>query len=306
MIASEEVAKTILVTGGSGFLGKHVVSRLATDGFRIVSVDRRPISGEGHPSVSYILGDLQDAQLRAECFAKPLEAVVHLAASTSVIRSAESPAEFFENNVMVTQELLELCRINKVKGFVFASSAATTEEVGALPITPEFPVRPISPYAATKSACEALINAYGNSFAMNTANIRFTNIYGPGLAEKDSLNSRLMKGALEGRGIEIYGDGSTSRDYIYVEDAVDALVLGLGVTNPTTFIAGSGRSSSILETIATVSEITGITPDLTFAEESPLQMSHVVIDPLPAEKVGFRAKWSFGDGLRETWKSFAG
>jgi UDP-glucose 4-epimerase len=296
--------KTILVTGGSGFLGKHLITRLLSDDWSVVSVDRRPVLDGENPKVKYILGDLRDEQVRAECFREPLAAVVHLAASTSVVKSEENPEDYFTNNVEVTQKLLELCRVTNVPRFVFASSTATTGEVGAAPISPDFPLRPKSPYGASKAAGEMLVTAYGNCYALRTVNVRFTNIYGPGLAQKDSLISRLMKGALEGRGIEIHGDGSTSRDYLYVEDAVDALIFALGVDTPTTVIAGSGHSSTILETIAAVSEFTGVTPELKFGEKNRLQMSHVLVDTAIGESLGYRAKWSFRDGLRETWKSF--
>ncbi|MEI6709640.1 MAG: NAD(P)-dependent oxidoreductase [Actinomycetota bacterium] len=304
VIGANEGNRTVLVTGGSGFLGQHLIPRLLTDGWKVVNVDLVAPSTPNHENLRNIIGDLRDHSVRESCFTESVDAVVHLAASISVIHSATEPGSYFVNNVLVTQELLELSRVHQVPQFVFASSVATVGEVGGTLITPDTPLRPLSPYGASKAAAEMLVTAYGNAYEMRTVNIRFTNIYGPGLGKKDSLISRLMKGAIGGPRLKIYGDGSQSRDYLYCDDAIAAVLVALATDISRTFIAGSGVSSTVLQTIDSVAGVTGAAPQSELAPANRLQMSHVVIDPTYAAHIGFTPKWSFHEGLVNTWQSF--
>ncbi len=153
-------------------------------------------------------------------------AIVHLAASTSVLRSVERPAQTYADNVAVTQELLELARIRGVSRFLLASTNAVVGDVGTTTITEELPLRPLTPYGATKAACEMLLSGYAGAYGMTTCALRFSNVYGPGMAHKDSFVPRLMRAALSGSTVRIYGDGSQRRDLVHVDDVVRGVLLG--------------------------------------------------------------------------------
>jgi len=173
----------VLVTGGSGFVGRSVVAELQRLGVDVVVADLDPFPGEG---VTLVQGDLRDPAVRDRAVTPDLTGIVHLAAITSVLRSAEQPQETFANNVELTQGLLELARQRDTGPFVLASTNAVVGNVGTSTITEQSPLRPLTPYGATKAACEMLLSGYAGAYGMTTCALRFTNIYGPGMAAKDS------------------------------------------------------------------------------------------------------------------------
>lgn len=202
-------------------------------------------------------GELLDAAVREEAVTSETAAIVHLAALTSVLRSVELPEQTFADNVLVTQELLELARRLEVPGFVLASTNAVIGNVGGATITPDLPPRPLTPYGATKAACEMLLSGYAGAYGMKTCALRFTNVYGPGMSHKDSFVPRMMRAALTGTGVRVYGDGQQRRDLVHVDDVVNAITLAVGSGYSGTAIVGAGKSVSVLEMVEAVREVTG-------------------------------------------------
>ena len=173
------------------------------------------------------------------------DAVVHLAALTSVLRSVEDPAGTYEVNVAVTANLLELAREREVGTFIFASTNAVAGDVGRHVITERTPLRPMTPYGATKAAAEMLLSSYAAAYGIDACALRFSNVYGPGMARKDSFVPRLMRAARSGAGIDIYGDGAQLRDLVHVDDIMHGMLTAwrAGYSGP--LIVASGTSDSV-------------------------------------------------------------
>jgi UDP-glucose 4-epimerase len=158
--------------------------------------------------------------------AQGIDVIVHLAANTGVGPSVENPRADMETNVIGTFNLLEAARHNKVDKFIFASSGAPIGEVEP-PITEDKPARPVSPYGASKLAGEGYCSAYYRTFGLKTIALRFGNVYGPRSKHKSSVVAKFIQQALAGKTLEIYGDGSQTRDFIYIDDLIDAICLAI-------------------------------------------------------------------------------
>ncbi len=295
----------VLVTGGAGFLGHHVVRALRARGDEVVVADLAPFAFEV-PGIVEQRGDLREQAAIDACFAHRPDAVVHLAAITSVLKSVSDPVGVFASNTEMTQRLLEGCRQHGISRFVFASTNAVVGDVGFDTITASLPLRPLTPYGATKAACEMLMAGYSGSYGVITSANRFTNIYGAEMQLKDSIIARMMKAALAGEGIEIYGDGTQVRDYVYIEDAVNSLLLGLELETSATFIVGGGRSVSVNELHQMTVAATGCEISATHIAPKPGEMPAVIVDISKSKDAGFVPTWSLERGLDATWSSFTG
>jgi UDP-glucose 4-epimerase len=155
-----------------------------------------------------------------------MDAVVHLAANTGVGPSVENPRADMESNVIGIFNMLEAARTYKVDKFVFASSGAPIGEVEP-PIHEEKAPRPVSPYGASKLAGEGYCSSYFRTFGVKTVSLRFGNVYGPRSKHKNSVVAKFFKQALAGETLEIYGDGNQTRDFIYIDDLIQAICLAV-------------------------------------------------------------------------------
>ncbi|RKS72739.1 UDP-glucose 4-epimerase [Motilibacter peucedani] len=290
----------VLVTGGSGFVGRSVVPALLKAGHRVRVVDR---DAYPDPAVPTVVGELRDPAVRAAAFAAPTDAVVHLAAVTSVLRSVEDPVGTYETNVAVTAGLLELARTTAARRFLLASTNAVVGDVGTATITEDSPLRPLTPYGATKAAGEMLLSGY-LSQGLSTCALRFSNVYGPGMAHKDSFVPRLMRAALAGGGVSVYGDGTQVRDLIHVADVARGVLLALGseVTGPV--ILGAGSSVRVLDIVEAARRATGREIPAEHVPPKPGEMPAVIVEPARARALGWSPTVSLEDGLRGVWQEF--
>lgn len=294
----------MVITGGAGFIGRAVVEAFARRGVPVTIVDRQP-PDEVRDGASLVVGDLRDSDVREEAVAPGTLGIVHLAALTSVLRSVEQPAQTYADNVAVTQELLELARTRGVRSFLLASTNAVVGDVGAATITEGLPLRPLTPYGATKAACEMLLSGYAGAYGLTTCALRFSNVYGPGMAQKDSFVPRLMRAALTGTTVRIYGDGSQRRDLVHVDDVARAVLLGWDSGYAGTAIIGSGRSVSVLELVESVRQVTGKPLKTEHVAAQRGEMPAVVLDlSHSAYVLGYRPAVSLADGLESTWRYF--
>lgn len=295
----------VLVTGGCGFIGSAVVRAFRHRGMPVTVVDREPAS-DPVDGVQYLIGDLTNAELRESAVAPGTAGVVHLAARTSVLRSVEQPAQTYVDNVAVTQELLELARNRGVHRFLLASTNAVVGDAGDGTITEDLPLRPLTPYGATKAACEMLLSGYAGAYGMATCALRFTNVYGPGMARKDSFVPRMMRAALSGSGVRVYGDGNQRRDLVHVDDVVRGVLLAWDARHTGRAIIGSGRSVSVLELIRAVREVTGRPLPAEHVPAPDGEMPAVVVDiSRSAQTIGYRPSVDLLDGLASAWRYFA-
>lgn len=295
-------AQRVLVTGGSGFVGRSVVAELHRHGVDVVVADREPFPGDG---VTLVRGDLTDPAVRDRAVTPDLDGIVHLAAITSVLRSAEQPQETFTSNVAMTQGLLELARERGVAPFILASTNAVVGNVGTATITEDSPLHPLTPYGATKAACEMLLSGYAGAYGMSTCALRFTNIYGPGMAAKDSFVPRLMRAALAGAGVQVYGDGQQARDLVHVEDVATAVVTAWQRRFTGTAIIGAARSVTVLDLIEAARTATGAALPAEHVPAKTGEMPAVIVDVSRARaELDYRPRYELADGLRTVWEDF--
>lgn len=232
-----------LITGGCGFLGTSLIKILEAEGGHQVRIldnlstgtrddlalvcesrEVSPTEIEGPPEgVELVVGDILNEEL-ALSVTQGVDVIVHFAANTGVGPSVENPRADCYANVIGTFNYLEAARINKISRFIFASSGAPAGEVEP-PIHEELPPHPVSPYGASKLAGEGYCSAYKRSFGVDTVALRFGNVYGPGSVHKNSVVAKFIKRALDGKRLEIFGDGSQTRDFIYIDDLIEAVTL---------------------------------------------------------------------------------
>jgi UDP-glucose 4-epimerase len=292
-----------LVTGGSGFIGRHVVAVLAAAGAQVRVVDLKP---HPDPNVDVVVGDIADPAVIEAAFDGGFDSVVHLAAVTSVLRSLEQPELTFRTNVAGTALLLEGARKAGVSSLAFASTNAVTGPMDAPAITEAATLRPLTPYGSTKAAGEMLMSAYTASYGVRCACLRLTNVYGLGMQAKDSIVARLMRAIRTGGGFEIYGDGRQVRDYVNVSDVVKGFALALSSEawqGP--MVIGSGSSLSVLEVVDAVRDVTGAALDVRHGPAKAGEMPAVIVDPSKAHAAGWSPKTSFRDGLAAVWEEWS-
>jgi len=220
----------ILVTGGTGFIGSHLVDRLVIDGYRVRVVDNLSsgrIENIKHHldvnSIELVIGDLKDPQVALRAV-EGVHVVFHFAANPEVRVSTTNPDVHFNENIVATFNLLEAMRRENVKELVFASSSSVYGEPEEIPVDENAPIRPVSVYGASKVACESLIHAYSSLYGIKAVVLRYANVVGPRLRHGvvwDFVN-KLLRNPAE---LEILGDGKQVRSYIYIDDAVEATII---------------------------------------------------------------------------------
>ena len=237
-----------VITGGCGFIGISLIKTLTKESNHNIRVldnlttgTREDLSGACAYSevstsniaefnnIELIVGDILNEDLAVKV-TKNADVIIHLAANTGVGPSVEDPRSDCMANVIGTFNYLEAARINNVKRFVFASSGAPAGEVEP-PIHEELPPHPVSPYGASKLAGEGYCSAYYKTFNIQTVMLRFGNVYGPGSLHKSSIVAKFIRQALNKETLEIYGDGAQTRDFIYIDDLINALRLAVTTEN---------------------------------------------------------------------------
>ena len=295
--------RRVLVTGGSGFIGRHVVSDLMAAGAFVRVVDLEP---HPDPEVEIVLGDIAERDVLDAAIQGGLEGIVHLAAVTSVLRSVEHPELTFRTNVAATAGLLEAGRAAGATSLVFASTNAVTGPMQGPAISEADLLRPLTPYGATKAAGEMLMSAYTAAYGLRCAVLRLTNVYGPGMQAKDSIVARLMRAIRLEQTFEIYGDGRQVRDYVHAADVTAAVRLALtdpAWSGPT--VIGSGRSLSVLKVLDSLRQVTGATLEVTHGPAREGEMPAVIVDPSRARAAGWSPRYRFEEGLAGVWEEWS-
>jgi UDP-glucose 4-epimerase len=292
----------VLVTGGAGFIGRRLVAALLATGAKVTVADLKPFPGG---PVRGVVGDLCDPAVAEQAVQPGTDTIIHLAARTSVLESVQDPLATYRVNVGVTASLLELARTRDVRTFLFASTNAVVGNSGQAVITEQAPLRPLTPYGATKAAAEMLISCYTASYGVAGIPLRFSNVYGPGMQHKDSFIPRLMRAARDGHGVQIRGDGSMIRDVIHVDDVVSGIFAALrsGHTGPV--ILGSGQSVTVNEMVETARRVTGAPIPAEHVPVSQGEMAAVVLDISAARGLGYAPTYDLETGMATVWPEFA-
>lgn len=322
----------ILITGGCGFIGinliDHLLNRNHSHRIRVVdnlSVGKREdllsigefketaldeIGDVPRKRMELVVGDIRDEKLSLfSC--RGIDAIVHLAANTGVVPSIEDPVTDCTSNVIGTLNYLQAARKNDVQLFVFASSGAPLGEQNP-PIHERMVPRPISPYGASKLAGEAYCMAYHGSFGLDTVVLRFGNVYGPYSTHKGSVVAKFIGHILASEPLPVYGDGTQTRDFIYVDDLIQAILLALD--NPKiggqVFQIATHREHTVLEVVDELNRLSDKYLDrmsqVVFEKERKGEIKRNYSDISKAKKVlGFEPKYDLKRGLEETFLWFS-
>jgi UDP-glucose 4-epimerase len=252
-----DLLTNILVTGGAGFIGHHLVRRLSKDNdCKITIIDNLSNSNKNfgtqlpNRNIIFYKEDIRNRETISDILKRErIETCIHLAAKISVFESIVKPYDTVDVNVNGTLSILDACADNDVKNFVFASSAAVYGAPKVLPVLEDHPLEPLSPYGASKVACEALATSYRNSGKIpNTTSLRFFNVYGEGQTlEYAGVITKFLERLSKGLPPIIFGDGKQTRDFISVEDVVTAILLAVESKVPGVFNIGTGKPISISE-----------------------------------------------------------
>lgn len=322
-----------LITGGCGFVGTALIRRLKTeypeakirvldnlsvgtrdDLAKVCEFEERNECRPGPDSLinsccELIIGDIKDPETCLSC-CSGMDVIIHLAANTGVPVSVEKPRQDMESNVIGTFNMLEGAKVHNVKRFIFASSGAPAGEVEP-PIHEELPPHPVSPYGASKLAGEGYCSAYYKSFGVKTVALRFSNVYGPGSTHKSSVVAKFIKQALSGETLVIYGDGTQTRDFIYIDDLINALILSatrLGIGGEIFQIATSRETTlnEITELMLNVFKNNGIkSPKVQKTDPRLGDVKRNFSDTRKAKKIlGWECKWQLDRGIKKTVEWF--
>lgn len=308
--------KTYLITGGAGFIGSSLSERLIKEGNRVVAIDNfcdfyNPTIKENNvkeliknSNFKLYRNDIRDRESVKKIFEENnIDIVMHLAAMAGVRPSIENPVLYQEVNCMGTQNILEEMKTYNVKNLVMASSSSVYGNCKEVPFKENMIVDfAISPYAATKKANEVMTHVYHKLFNMNVIMLRFFTVYGPKQRPDLAINkfTRLM---LEDKEIPMFGDGTTSRDYTYIDDIVDGIIRSCNYVennNDVYEILNLGNSSpvSLKEMINTIGQAIGVEPKIKQLPMQPGDVDRTFADISKAKKlIGYNPKTSFKEGI---------
>jgi UDP-glucuronate 4-epimerase len=282
----------ILITGGAGFIGSHLTDALLQRGDRVIVLDnfndyyrperkRRNLSGAlPHPNFQLVEGDIRDAGRVDQIFAhEPVEKVVHIAAMAGVRRSIEQPLLYQDVNLRGLNIILEACRRHAVGTLIFASSSSVYGTCAKLPFREDDPAaRPISPYAATKRAGELLCHTYHALYSLPVTCLRFFTVYGP-RGRPDMAPYLFTERVIANEPIQMFGDGSTSRDYTYIDDIVTGVIAALDAGLPFEVVnLGNSTPVSLRDFIAVIEAVTGRQAVIHQGEPYPGDVQHTLAD----------------------------
>ena len=308
--------KTYLITGGAGFIGSSLSERLIKEGNRVVAIDNfcdfyNPTIKENNvkeliknSNFKLYRNDIRDRESVKKIFEENnIDIVMHLAAMAGVRPSIENPVLYQEVNCMGTQNILEEMKAHNVKNLVMASSSSVYGNCKEVPFKENMIVDfAISPYAATKKANEVMTHVYHKLFDMNVIMLRFFTVYGPKQRPDLAINkfTRLM---LEDKEIPMFGDGTTSRDYTYIDDIVDGIIRSCNYVennNDVYEILNLGNSSpvSLKEMINIIGQVIGTEPKIKQLPMQPGDVDRTFADISKAKKlIGYNPKTSFKEGI---------
>jgi len=303
----------VLVTGGAGFIGSHLVDSLLADGLHVTTLDnfdgfyaravkeRNIEAHRRHPDWQLVEGDLRTLADVRDQLTGDYRAIVHLAAKAGVRPSLENPRAYQEVNVTGTQNLLEFARERRVPQFVFASSSSV---YGVNPRVPwreaDHVLQPISPYASTKVSGELIGHVYSHLYDMRFIALRLFTVYGP-RQRPDLAISRFAHLMRAGKSIPVFGDGSTRRDYTYVEDVVAGLrrAIEYDRTPYEVINLGNNRTITLTEMIGGLEVALGITARIERLPEQPGDVPQTWADLEKARALlGYQPRTSYQDGVR--------
>ncbi len=309
------MASSVLVTGGAGFIGSHLVDRLLAQGERVTvlenfndfydpAIKRLNIASHlEHANYSLVEGDLRDADMVNQTFqADSFDEVIHLAAMAGVRPSLENPTLYYDVNLIGSMNLMEAMRVHEVRQFLFVSSSSVYGNNKKVPFAESDPVdHPISPYAATKKAGELMAHTYHHLYGVKTASLRFFTVYGPRQRPEMAIHKFIDK-ISRGEEIEVFAEGKSCRDYTYVDDIIEG-VMACRAADYDYEVFNLGRSDTVVlsDLVRKIESGLGRKARICMKPTQPGDVSQTYADINKAKRLlGFDPKVSIDDGLRRS------
>ena len=296
----------VLVTGGAGFIGSHVVEALAARDEDVVVIDNLSSGKRGNlpDDVELVEGDIRDGLGDLFTRVKPT-VCYHLAAQIDVRVSVAQPDYDADVNVLGTVRVLEAARGQGTK-VVFSSTGGAIYGECEAPAPEDAPRRPIAPYGTSKLAAEEYLSTYNRLYGTGHVSLRYGNVYGPRQDPHGEAGvvAIFFNALLGGTAPKVFGDGSQTRDYVYV-GAVARATVAAAERGGGVYHVGTGRETSVVELLELCQRIAGTSFEPEFAPARPGELQRAVVDPGRAvDELGWRAERSLEAGLRETWEFF--
>lgn len=296
----------VLLIGGSGFIGSHLCDLLLREGHE-VRVYSRGLEKYRQPlaEVEYILGDFADQFALSEALIG-VDCVVHLVSSTVPGTSNIDPAADIATNLVPTVNLLDLMRQTGPSRLVFLSSGGTVYgDPESLPVSEDHPLRPTCSYAVVKIAIEQYLSMYMNLYGIQSIVLRASNPYGPrqGRLNVQGLIATFLSRMLDGKPLEIWGDGEIVRDYFYVSDLAELCLRAVESEATGIYNAGSGVGTSINEVLDLVGEVTGIDPEVRKVASRKFDIGRIYLDIEAAcDTFSWQPEVALHDGISRHWQ----
>lgn len=296
--------KNILITGGLGFIGSHLLEKLNDLNYLTTVIDNFAVNPQYKPSkkVKVFRQDISDPKVIDLVVKLKPQVIIHLAADNRV---TSTQAEALKSNVIGTFNLLEAGKRAGIKQFIFSSSAAVYGDPASLPINETHPTRPISAYGLSKLTGELYCHQYQSDF--KTSVFRFSNVYGPrqSSGSEGGIVAILIDRLLKGKKPIIYGNGQQTRDFIFVGDIVEAMILALSRPQSFTLNLGSNQSTKIITLLKTISRLMKVKPEFIKKPFRPMEIKHSLFDYSKAQKtLSWQPKTKLTAGLYETINYF--
>jgi len=295
----------VIVTGGAGFIGSHVVDALIAAGYGVVVIDDLSTGRRENlnPAAEFVQTSIRDAGM-AEAFSRHrFDAVIHLAAQIDVRKSVADPVADADTNILGSLHVLEASVRAGIGKFIFLSTGgAIYGETEIVPTPEHCPAAPLSPYGAGKLAIEQYLNFYRRIHGVDSTVLRLANVYGPRQNPEGEAGvvSIFLSKLLKGEPPVIYGDGRQTRDYVYVQDVVAAVVRALDAPSGT-FNIGTGRETSVNELFERIASIGGFSVPQTYGPARPGEQQRSCLDGSAVARAwDFHPRYSLDQGLKET------
>ncbi len=296
----------ILLTGANGFIGSHLLKKIAKTCLSVVALIRSDESTLFQSdNIKYLTMDLKNKdKLESLLSSYDFDMILHLAASADVKNSVDNPIQDFKDNVITTLNLLEIAKKKKVKKFIFPSTVSIYSTLNRLPIKEKSFMQPSSPYGAAKLACESYCFSYFKSYGLDINIVRIFNVYGPGV-NKLFIYDILKKISNDPDSITMLGNGLQVRDYLYIDDVVDGILLVASKGDAgEDYNLCSGKPIQLKEIIYKISNIlNNKNIDInTIGDSYPGDIEKWYGDNTKIRKLGFSPKISMDEGLKKTIK----
>ncbi len=291
----------ILVLGGSGFLGSHIVDRFLAENHDVCVYDLYPERFRRSPTgIKFFTGDFGNVGALDELISTGFDAVIHCVSTTTPKSSNESPEFDIQSNVIGTLNLLDICVRHKLSKLVFLSSGGTIYgDIGDAALVDEsHSVRPMCSYGVSKLSIEHYLDVYRHLRGLNYVALRLSNPYGERQSPLRALGALtvFLHRTLKGQNVEVWGDGSVTRDFIYVGDVANAVYLA--TVNPISgiFNVGTGSGLSLHDILSQISDSVGLVPKVSWLPSRSFDVPRIVLD---ATKLRNATNWSCRTSLRD-------